>query len=156
LGRLGTLIDEHAITAMSSVPPMWTLALRLARPPRGGSLKRVHCGSAPLDQATWRRVQAWTGTPDVLNTYGTTETANWTAGGRPGAVAPGDGLIGKPWGCELRILSPDADDVHAAVLPPGEAGMIWLRSPALMAGYYERPDLTAQVVRHGWFRTGDI
>lgn len=156
LARLGTLIDEHAITAMSSVPTVWTLALRLARPPAKGSLQRVHCGSAPLSEAQWRQVQAWSGTADVLNSYGITETGSWTAGPLPGAVVPQDGLIGRPWGAEFRIVPRAADDPAAAPCPPGEPGMIWLRTPALMAGYFERPDLTAQAVRGGWFKTGDI
>jgi oxalate---CoA ligase len=38
----------------------------------------------------------------------------------------------------------------------GESGFVWLNTPALMQGYLDRDDLTAQVVRDGWFMTGDI
>jgi acyl-CoA synthetase (AMP-forming)/AMP-acid ligase II len=34
LMRLGSLVDEHRITFLSSVPSMWRVALKLARPPR--------------------------------------------------------------------------------------------------------------------------
>jgi oxalate---CoA ligase len=156
LARLGALIDEHAITALSSVPPVWTLALRLSKPPQKATLKRVHCGSAPLSAATWRQVQSWAGTRDVLNSYGITETGSWTAGTTPGTVEPEDGLIGQPWGAEFRITAPEPESPEIAPSPTGEAGMIWLKTPALMAGYFERDDLTAQVVRGGWLKTGDI
>jgi acyl-CoA synthetase (AMP-forming)/AMP-acid ligase II len=38
----------------------------------------------------------------------------------------------------------------------GEAGYIWINTPALMKGYLGRDDLTHQVVSQGWFFTGDI
>src|SRR4029078_11375296 len=47
LAQLGTLLDDRQITFLSSVPAMWRLALRLARPPRLRQLRRVCCGSAP-------------------------------------------------------------------------------------------------------------
>jgi long-chain acyl-CoA synthetase len=48
------------------------------------------------------------------------------------------------------ILEPDA------VCASGESGHVWTLTPALMRGYLDRDDLTAQVVSHGWFATGDI
>ena len=78
--RLGSLIDEHGITFMSSVPPIWKLALKLAKPPQKGSLQRVHVGSAPLSAQAWEDVRRWTGTRQVCNAYGITETGSWVAG----------------------------------------------------------------------------
>ena len=43
---LGALIDEHAITFMSSVPSLWQMALRMSPKPKLDTLKRVHVGSA--------------------------------------------------------------------------------------------------------------
>jgi acyl-CoA synthetase (AMP-forming)/AMP-acid ligase II len=158
--RLGTIVDEHLITFLSSVPSVWRLALRLARPPRGGTLRRVHCGSAPLSAATWRDIQAWAGTRAVANTYGITEVGSWVAGSASADVVPEDGLIGEPWGAEIRIArsrETPAPPTPGTTCAPGEPGYIWLATPALMRGYLDREDLTAEAVAPGgWFTTGDI
>ena len=52
---------------------------------------------------------------------------------------------------EMRII-----DERGRDLPPGEIGEIIGRGPALMPGYYKRPDLTAQAIVDGWLHTGDL
>jgi acyl-CoA synthetase (AMP-forming)/AMP-acid ligase II len=52
---------------------------------------------------------------------------------------------------EMRIVGDDGRD-----LPAGEVGEIVGRSPMLMAGYYGRPDLTAQTIIDGWLHSGDV
>jgi acyl-CoA synthetase (AMP-forming)/AMP-acid ligase II len=157
--RLGALIDEHAITFLSSVPSIWRMALKLSRPPGGGTLARVHCGSAPLSAEMWKRIQAWSGTSQVANAYGITETGSWVAGLAHTPDELEDGLVGEGWGAVIRILrsrEPDAPLDPAARCATGESGFVWLNTPALMKGYFQRDDLTDQVVSHGWFMTGDI
>lgn len=158
VSQLGVVLDEHEITFMSSVPPVWTLGLRLSKPPEKGSLRRVFCGSAPFSLALWEQIGAWSGGAEVVNAYGITETGSWTAGSlAPGAV-PEDGLVGVGWGAEIAVLEGGETEPPGvgAACKPGEAGDVWLRTPALMQGYLDRPDLTAQVVRNGWFTTGDV
>ena len=158
LTRLGPLIDEHQITFMSSVPAMWRLALKTSRPPRTRSLRRLVCGSAPLSGSLWKDVQDWTGTADVLNAYGITETASWLAGTTVESFVPEDGLIGPPWGAAVKIIgdggTPSLDTSELCRV--GEPGRIWVKTAALMRGYLDRDDLTREVVSGGWFATGDI
>jgi acyl-CoA synthetase (AMP-forming)/AMP-acid ligase II len=157
--RLGELLDEHEITFLSSVPSVWRLALKLARPPRRGLLERVFCGSAPLSGHLWKEIQDWTGTDAVWNAYGITETGSWLAGTTLDSFTPEDGLIGKPWGGEIRILETSSTATPPALArecAAGEPGYVWVNTPALMRGYLDRDDLTQEVVREGWFVTGDI
>lgn len=159
LMQLGSLLDKHEITFMSSVPSVWRLALKTARPPRLRKLERVFCGSAPLSAFLWKNIQEWTGTKEVMNSYGITETGSWVAGTTVKDVELEDGLIGVGWGSVVKILKTSSTEVPphlAAECAPGEPGYVWLNTPALMQGYLGRDDLTNRVVAQGWFFTGDI
>jgi acyl-CoA synthetase (AMP-forming)/AMP-acid ligase II len=145
---LGQIIDKHDITFMSSVPALWRLALKLAHPPSGRSLARVHVGSAPLSVDLWSDIVNWS-RADVVNCYGITETANWIAGASSQADGIVDGSVGRPWGGVAAVVN-DGGEIQ----PAGE-GEIVVRSPALTSGYLGRPDLTAAVLRNGWYHTGD-
>ena len=157
--RLGPIIDEHDITFLSSVPSMWGLCLKGSKPPQGKSLRRIHCGSAPLSAHLWQQIQDWSGIREVYNAYGITETGSWAAGTSIEKFEPADGLVGVPWGGSIKILksaepqSPFADDAECKI---DESGYVWINTPALMQGYFAQPDLTDQVICGGWFVTGDI
>jgi long-chain acyl-CoA synthetase len=60
------------------------------------------------------------------------------------------GTVGKPI-CGLRILNDDGKEI-----PPGEIGEAVFNAPWAMKGYYKAPELTAQVLKDGWFYTGDF
>ncbi len=159
LADLGHLLDEHRITFVSSVPAVWRVVLKTSRPPRSATLQRVFCGSAPLSAHLWEQVRSWTGTPEVWNAYGITETGSWLGGTSVPGFAPEDGLIGEAWGGEVRILptgETGAEFTADLQCSPDESGHVWVRTPALMRGYFGGDDLTAAVVSAGWFLTGDI
>ena len=159
IAKLGAMIDEHRITFMSSVPPIWKLALKLAKPPAAGTLRRVHCTSAPLAAATIEDVRRWTGTRHVCSAYGLTETCSSVAGLADATGPAEDGLIGEGWGSVIQVLHtndttrPPAPDDRCSA---GETGYVWVSTPALMKGYFQRDDLTAKSVVDGWLMTGDI
>jgi acyl-CoA synthetase (AMP-forming)/AMP-acid ligase II len=157
--QLGSFLDAERITFMSSVPTLWRLALKTARPPKSGALRRVFCGSAPLSAALWRGIQEWAGPSAVSNVYGITETGSWLAGTAGSDCVPEDGLVGEPWGGVIAVLRPPAaggEPIPGPACAPGEPGHVWVNTPALMRGYLGRDDLTGRVVRGGWFATGDI
>lgn len=148
LGQLGAYIDTHRVGFMSSVPSFWKLALRLAPRPRQ-ALTRVHVGSAPLGLALWRRIAGWAGTDNVFNMFGMTETANWIGGGALVDAGAADGYVGHAWGGTLAVRLGDGTIASAGT------GEVLVRSPSIMLGYYQRPDLDAEAFVGDWFRTGD-
>ena len=146
---IGSLLAEQEVTFMSSVPAFWRMALTFGRPPARASLAQVSIGSAPLSGTLWREVVSWTGTDHVVNMYGITEAANWVAAASARKHDPADGLIGRPWGGAAAVLTPDG-----AIATEGD-GELLLQTPSLMTGYHARPDLTREVLRAGWYHTGD-
>jgi acyl-CoA synthetase (AMP-forming)/AMP-acid ligase II len=151
LAKLGSLIDQHEITFLSSVPSFWKLATRLSKPPTKKTLKRVHVGSAPLSTDVWEGIADWCGTENVFNMYGITETANWIGGTSLKDGRKLDGRIGSVWGGSAMIRDPET----GACSSEG-TGEILIQSPSLMNGYYKQSELTNAVLKNGWFHTGDM
>lgn len=87
----------------------------------------------------------------LLEGYGLTETAPVLAlRHQAGAVPNTVGTLLE--GTECKILAEDG-----TVLPPGEQGLIYVRGPQVMRGYYNRPEITAEVLdKDGWLNTGDL
>jgi long-chain acyl-CoA synthetase len=87
----------------------------------------------------------------VLEGYGLSETTGMaTFNPRDRERKPGS--IGLPVrGVQMKVVDGEDND-----LPQGEVGEIVLKSPHLMKGYWNRPDATAEVMRGGWFHTGDM
>lgn len=147
---IGAAVAQNDISFMSSVPAFWRMALRVLPPLEKETLKRVHIGSSPLSADLWQGVIDWCGTDEVANLYGITETANWAAGAIASQYAPEDGLIGRMLGGTAAVLDESGD-----IRGHGQ-GEIMLQTPSLMSGYHGRPDLSAEVLRDGWYLTGDI
>ncbi len=86
---------------------------------------------------------------DVLQAYGLTETSAAAF-----ATSPDDnviGSVGKPLpGVESRIADPQPQETGPDI------GEITIRGAIVMKGYWNRPDATADVLKEGWFYTGDL
>jgi acyl-coenzyme A synthetase/AMP-(fatty) acid ligase len=146
--NLGPIVDRHAITFFSSVPSFWHLVLRTSAPPTGRSLQRVHVGSAPLSTELWSAISDWC-QAEVANCYGITETANWIGGQPALGTAPAPGAVGRPWGGSYAVRDQEGKVQFAG------AGEVLVRSPSMMIGYLDLPDLTHSVLSDGWYATGD-
>jgi acyl-CoA synthetase (AMP-forming)/AMP-acid ligase II len=79
-----------------------------------------------------------------------TETANWIAGGALDEPQAAAGYVGKPWGGAFAVRRDDGS------IAPSGRGEALVRSPSIMLGYWQRPDLDAESFVDGWFRTGDV
>jgi long-chain acyl-CoA synthetase len=87
---------------------------------------------------------------NVLQAYGLTETSGGATCTRPGLNIMGS--VGQPLpGVQVKIV--DAQPVEGMKHPVGE---IAISGGIVMKGYYNRPDATAEVLRHGWLHSGDL
>jgi long-chain acyl-CoA synthetase len=120
-----------------------TLARPLRRRAGLDRLRMFVTGAAPMaPEVFWRYTDL--GWP-MLEGYGLTETSPVVCANRPRDPVPG--AVGWPLpGIEVRVSDPDAE---------GDGELV-VRGPNVMLGYWRQPELTAEVLRDGWFRTGDL
>lgn len=118
-------------------------------------LESLHYGAMPIGAALLK--DAMELMPDCVfaQYFGMTEVT-----GSATFLSPEDHLInqhekiasvGKPY----PGVSVEVRDKHQITLPPNTPGEIWVRSPAVMSGYWQLPDKSAESVRDGWYATGD-
>jgi len=107
----------------------------------GGNLKFIVSGSAALHPRLSRIF--WAAGIPIIEAYGLTETSPGISVFRFSQDGFKFGTVGPPLrGVEVKI----ADD-----------GEILVKGPGVMLGYYNKPEMTAEVMdEDGWFRTGDI
>lgn len=122
------------------------------------SFTKAYSGGAPVSPAVAERFYAVTG-QRLYNIYGLTETtspATAVPWGVDAPVDPASGAlsVGVPLpGYDARIV--DVDD-RGRTLPPGEAGELALKGPAIVPGYWRKPEETARTIAAGWLYTGDV
>jgi fatty-acyl-CoA synthase len=115
-----------------------------------GSLRAISTGSTLVPQGLVDAVQARE--VPVLQVYGATETSPIAVYTRLGSDLTRPLSTGLPGLlCEARIV----DDAGQEV-PPGTAGEVEVRGPNVLTKYWQDAHATAEALRDGWFRTGDI
>ncbi|RDC73821.1 long-chain fatty acid--CoA ligase [Rhodovulum sp. 12E13] len=151
LSNLRRAFENYRVTWMSGVNTLFNGLTNetwfLDSPPR--HLRLASAGGMALQTAVARRWEEVTGAP-LLQGYGLTETAPVLAFNPLGKAR--DGSIGVPVPSTLMACLDD----DGRPVPPGTRGEIAAKGPQVMAGYWRRPDETAQALQGGWFRTGDI
>jgi acyl-CoA synthetase (AMP-forming)/AMP-acid ligase II len=149
------LIRDEEITMGTGVPTQWELLLAHPDLERTdfSDLRVCGIGGAAISPDLVRRMRETLRCP-VISRYTSTEagvTTSTVVGDSDEIVAT---TVGRPAPeVEVRIIAPGtSDDV-----PTGEVGEIVCRSPAMMAGYWQDPELTATVIdADGWLHTGDL
>ncbi len=144
-------LDQHRVTIFMGVPSMYGVLASLPRPPLDFSALRLCVsGGAPLSPKVLHAFEARYGVP-IYEGYGPTECAPVLTVNPPRGVRK-VGSVGPPIpGVELRVVDGDGNP-----LPPEAVGEIVARGPNVMQGYLNRPEETREVLRDGWYYTGDL
>ncbi|RGA06259.1 long-chain fatty acid--CoA ligase [Microbispora triticiradicis] len=148
------LMEREKVTLFAGVPTMyWAMltAVRAGAAAVPSSLVTAASGGSALPVEVLKDFSATFGV-DILEGYGLSETSPVTSFNQPGRPAKA-GSIGTPiWGVEMKLVDAEWNTVG----DPGGIGEIAVRGHNVMKGYHNRPEATAEVMRDGWFRTGDI
>jgi acyl-CoA synthetase (AMP-forming)/AMP-acid ligase II len=152
-GAILALIQEHRVRQAFLVPALINMILQ--HPTLEGAdldcLEKVYYGASPISEAVLRQAKARFGA-SFTQLYGLTETVG--AGTYlPPEAHEGERLrscgLASP-GVEVRVT------VERRACATLEVGEIEIRSPAVMKGYWNRPEATAEAIdADGWFRSGD-
>jgi acyl-[acyl-carrier-protein]-phospholipid O-acyltransferase/long-chain-fatty-acid--[acyl-carrier-protein] ligase len=156
------LVERYKLTLLLATPTFLRAYLRKAEPQQLGSLRLVITGAEklPLDLAKAFEDRF---KQRVFEGYGLTETSPVVSVNlpEPSPSKPGEevqpssrlGSVGKMApGIAAEIREPETE--HKLSLH--ETGMLWLRGPNIFDGYLHDEKRTAEVLRDGWFKTGDI
>ena len=146
-------IARFKVTWLTSVPTMLAMVLRekaaLANTDLS-SVRFVRMGSAPSTQKLIEDIRRTFPNAVVSNAYGTTEAGPVMFGPRAGGGHKPDLSLGWPLPqVEVRIVD------HAG--HEADEGVLWIRTPANMAGYLNLPDKSKEVLLpDGWYVSGDV
>jgi malonyl-CoA/methylmalonyl-CoA synthetase len=147
-----TLRDLPRATVFMGVPTYYgRLAAHPGMTPDAAKSVRIFlCGSAPLLEETFAAFKRASG-KEIVERYGMTEAGMITSADP--ARGRHAGLVGWPLpGVSLRLTGSDNTEVVR-----GETGEIQIKSPGLFAGYWKKPEKTAEdFTADGFFKTGDL
>jgi long-chain acyl-CoA synthetase len=148
------LIERERVTQFIGVPTM--AADLLACPDFAtrdtSSLQNVGGGGAPMAPELVRRIEGSFGDARPQLGYGMTETNAY------GPNNTGDDYVRKPasTGRVVPIMEVGVVGEDGEWLEPGAVGEICFKGANLIRGYWNRPEATAEAIRDGWLRTGDL
>ncbi len=146
-------VDQHGVTLMCGAPAVWNAVLEAAQswdgeiPGRGRV--RLVCAGAPPPTRVIHRVREELGW-EFTQIYGLTETSPLLTFNRGG---PADDEL--PAADRTRRLSRAGAPALGVQLRTSESGEVLARSNVVMAGYWDNPQASSEVLVDGWFHTGD-
>jgi long-chain acyl-CoA synthetase len=143
-------IDRFDVTWLTAVPPMIAMMMQedaaLARADLT-SVRTVRMGSAPVNDALVGQIKGLWPNARIINAYGTTEGGPLVFDAHPDGLPQPTGSVGVPHAqVAVRLTGPGAPD----------RGVLEMRSPAVMMGYHNRPDVASPITEDGFYRTGDV
>jgi acyl-[acyl-carrier-protein]-phospholipid O-acyltransferase / long-chain-fatty-acid--[acyl-carrier-protein] ligase len=157
--EVGKLAQKHGATILIATP---TFVRAYQRRCDAENFKTMEVVFAGAEKLTAELADAFQAKFKVrpMEGYGATELSPVVCGNIP----PGRGRTRKLEGVKEGTVGRPLPGISAKVidldtgrdLGPNRTGMLLITGPNVMKGYYGRPDLTAEVVRDGWYVTGDV
>jgi len=146
-------LTRYGVTTVQGVPAMYAYIYNAADPKTIEfdklKLRMAFTGAAPMPVDLIHGFKEKYGV-EVIDGYGLTEATgvSTTSSGIPENI----GSIGMPFpGLEVEIMDDDNN-----ILPYAEKGEICVRGDAVMIGYLNKPEATAESLKDGWLHTGDM
>lgn len=156
---IGAMVSKHGATILIGTPTFYAAYLRKCTPEEFSSLRIAIVGAEKLREPIANAFKEKYGL-DLLEGYGCTELSPVVSVNIPDfeertyrqtGLKPG--TAGHPIpGIAVKVVDPDTGDPRSY----GEEGLLLVKGPNQMVGYLGHPEQTAEVLRDGWYVTGDI
>jgi acyl-CoA synthetase (AMP-forming)/AMP-acid ligase II len=145
-------IETYHCSWLTAVPPMIAMMLndkeRLAATDLS-SVEFLRMGSAPVSHSLLEAIHRTLPSAAVTNAYGTTEAGPVVFGPNPKGLPQPEMSVGYPHPkVQLRLIGEAGK--------PADTGVLEMKSPAIMTGYHNRPDIAAPITPDGFYITGDV
>src|ERR1700704_915133 len=145
-------IGRYRCTWLTAVPPMIAMMLHeqdaLANTDLS-SVEFIRMGSAPVSASLMEAIHRILPRASVTNAYGTTEAGPVVFGPHPKGLPQPEMSVGYPHSkVELRLVDGEHRDA--------DQGVLEMKSPAVMNGYHNRPDVKPPFTADGYYITGDV
>ena len=145
-------IEDYDCTWLTAVPPMIAMMLndktRFAATDLS-SVEFLRMGSAPVSQSLMKAIHAAIPKAAVTNAYGTTEGGPVVFGPHPQGLPQPEMSVGYPHPrVQVRLIAEDG--------APDNPGVLEMKSPAIMNGYHNRPDVASPITADGFYFTSDV
>ncbi len=153
VGKILKLVEEERIGSLFLAPTVWVpLSNHPDLETRDlSSLTKAQYGASIMPVTVLQRLRSWYPKIGFYNCFGQSELGPLCTVLRPEEHETRPASCGRPvFFVEARVVTSDG-----RVASPGEPGEIQYRSPQLLAGYWNKPDATAEAFVEGWFRSGD-
>ena len=156
--KIAEIAKKYKCTAIPTTPTFLRTYLKNSKKEDYETVHTVICGAEKLPTDL---IDAWDAKFGFrpAEGYGTTElspvvSVNVSKGRRADYQDYlREGTIGRPLGnLRARVINRET----GKVLPTDTPGMLQISGPTVMKGYYKDPEKTAEVLRDGWYTTGDI
>jgi acyl-[acyl-carrier-protein]-phospholipid O-acyltransferase/long-chain-fatty-acid--[acyl-carrier-protein] ligase len=171
--QIGKLAKKWEATVLLATPTFLRNYLRRVDPEDFNRLEVVVAGAEKLPMPLSDAFEEKFGVRPVEG-YGTTELSPLVSVNIPpsrsqsGEIDSKEGSVGRPVaGVAAKIVDPETFDLSTSSrspraeskgeeLPVDTPGMLLVKGPNVMKGYLHEPEMTAEVIRDGWYVTGDI
>jgi fatty-acyl-CoA synthase len=151
--KLLDVMESEAVTHMFLVPTLWQAVCETPGVDRRNlKLVSISWGASPALPSTLRAMAETFPGVQITASFGQTEMSPVTCSLAGEDAIRKLGSVGRPVALvDARVVDEGMRDVAR-----GEVGEIVYRAPTLMAGYWNRPDATADALAGGWFHSGDL
>ena len=146
------ILQEKQITVICGTPTLLAMMARFKRKDDQDCLRRICISGECMGANTGKRIAEVFPNAKIYHIYGLTEACPRVSYLPPDLYQEYTDFVGIPLkSVAVKIIAPNG--LEAGI---NEVGILWVKGKNIMAGYYNDPIKTSEVIKDGWLCTGDL